>query len=246
MGYKEHAKYWQWDAYDRSGEFDFWCTLAQNYGDRVLSAMGAVGQAGAYMAQKGFCVTVLDYTNEMIQEGKKLYGGVKNLRFMQADITDFTVKIPFDFCFIGSADLHHLQSIAQVNKALQCLNKALKKGGGLALQLWLPQRESFQSEERIFEARKPAFTDRRVYKKGRTSFDSQSKKVEIRQRVFIEYNSGKKEDFEHNIDLQLYDKTDLLASFESNGFKFEKEYGDWRFNGYIEGNSDWFVLLTKQ
>ncbi len=246
MSYKEHAKYWEWDAYDRSGEFEFWCALAKNYGSKVLSAMGATGQAGAYMAQKGFDVTVLDYTKEMISEGKKKYASIKNLCFAQGDIRDYSAKKPFDFVFIASADLHHLTSIGEINKALRCLNKALRSNGGLALKLWLPGDESFESAQRVFEAHKAAFTDRRVYKKGYTRFDAVSKKVEIRQTVYVEFMDGKKEDFRHNVDLQLYEKEELLTAFYNNGFMLEKQFGGIDFSPYREGESDWFVLLSKK
>lgn len=47
--------------------------------EKVLIPMCALGQTGAYMAQKGFFVTAFDITKEMIDEGKKRFGSVENL-----------------------------------------------------------------------------------------------------------------------------------------------------------------------
>jgi len=58
--------------------------MSGKYGKHILSAMGALGQAGAYMVQttpsgfQGNCtVTVLDYTSEMIAEGIKRFGTIR-------------------------------------------------------------------------------------------------------------------------------------------------------------------------
>ena len=66
--------------------------------EKVLIPMCALGQTGAYMAQKGFFVTAFDITKEMIDEGKKRFGSVENLSLKIADICNLHLgESDFDF-----------------------------------------------------------------------------------------------------------------------------------------------------
>ena len=60
--YRKHAVVWDWDGFDNSLEYEYWCEYARHYGKKVLIPMCALGQVGAYMAQKGFSVTAFDIT----------------------------------------------------------------------------------------------------------------------------------------------------------------------------------------
>ena len=68
--YRKHAVVWDWDGFDNSLEYEYWCKYTKHYGNKVLIPKCALGQTGAYMAQKGFSVTAFDITKEMIDEGK--------------------------------------------------------------------------------------------------------------------------------------------------------------------------------
>ena len=84
--YRKHAVVWDWDGFDNSLEYEYWCKYARQYGKKVLIPMCALGQVGAYMAQKGFSVTAFDITKEMIDEGEKRFRSVENLSLKIADI----------------------------------------------------------------------------------------------------------------------------------------------------------------
>lgn len=60
--YAKHAAVWDWDGYDNSIEYDYWCNYANKYGKKILIPMCALGQVGAYMAGKGFSVTAFDFS----------------------------------------------------------------------------------------------------------------------------------------------------------------------------------------
>ncbi|ERJ11014.1 class I SAM-dependent methyltransferase [Haloplasma contractile] len=140
--YEKYATLWDWSGYDRTEEFEFWSKMASHYGNKVLSPMAAIGEVGAYMSNNGFNVTVSDLTREMVAEGHKRYGHLPNIEFIQADVRyhNFTQDI-FDFAFIGSTDLHHLQTIEDVRMALQSIHHCLKPAGGLGLELWYPSNQ---------------------------------------------------------------------------------------------------------
>ena len=100
--YQKQAIIWDWDGYDNSEEYQYWCDYASGYGKNVLIPMCAHGQAGAYMAEKGFNVVTFDITPEMITEGRKRYGAVRCLELVVGDLLNLNLPYKnFDFAFIA-------------------------------------------------------------------------------------------------------------------------------------------------
>jgi len=43
--YAKHAAVWDWDGYDNTPEYDYWCNYAGQFGNKVLIPMCALGQS---------------------------------------------------------------------------------------------------------------------------------------------------------------------------------------------------------
>mgnify|MGYP001026245295 FL=1 len=182
--YRKHAVVWDWDGFDNSLEYEYWCKYAKHYGNKVLIPMCALGQTGAYMAQKGFSVTAFDITKEMIDEGKKRFGSVENLSLKIADICNLHLgESDFDFCFIATQDLHLLSDFKMVKKAFRSLASHLREGGGLSLELVLPSSESFELPKQTFYPQVPNYTDKKVWKESKNRYDAFTKRLHIDHRI---------------------------------------------------------------
>ncbi|MFH1005994.1 MAG: class I SAM-dependent methyltransferase [Candidatus Latescibacterota bacterium] len=244
--YSKHATVWDWDEYDRSAEFGFWYKMGSTYGKHILSAMGAIGQAGAYLAKKDCHVTVLDYTKEMIEVGRRQFSDIDSLSFIQADICDFDLKDKdYDFCFIASADLHVLPSLESVRMALRSINKHLRIGGGLGLELWYPSDTSYSVPMKKFEPRVPRRDGSTIWKEGESHYDAISKKQEIHQVVYIKVGDTV-ENFDHFVTLHLYDRDELFRTIQECGFRVVAEYSDYGFNKNKNQKANCFIELSKQ
>lgn len=243
--YSKHAAVWDWDGYNRSEEFDFWFKMSNKYGKSILSAMGALGQAGAYMAQRGCKVTVIDYTKEMINEGKKRYGNLNSLSFLCADICNFDLaKKDYDFCFIGSGDLHLLDGISFVKKALAGINMHLRLGGGLGLELWSASDSSWSSPRRKFEPRVPKTNGPHIWKEGESTYNCITKRNNISQTVYID-NGSTVDSFEYSVCLQLYDRDIILNTIYESGFEIVGEYCNYNFEKWNSESSPLILELKK-
>ena len=64
--YQKLAAVWNWDGYDDTTEYEYWCEYAKQYGQNVLIPMCAHGKMGAYLAKQGFYVTAFDITPERL------------------------------------------------------------------------------------------------------------------------------------------------------------------------------------
>jgi len=114
--YAKHARFWDWSGHNRTQEHEYWLKHACKYGNNVLIPMCALGETGAYMAQKGMNVYSFDITPEMIIESKKRFGGIPGLQFFEGDVTNFRFDIPpADFCYC--TDFGHISTIEDIKKS---------------------------------------------------------------------------------------------------------------------------------
>lgn len=244
--YSMHAAVWDWAGYDRAMEFEFWSQMASRYGNNVLSLMSALGETGAFLACEGFNVTALDYTEEMVMEGRKRYSYLQNLEFFRADARDFDLNKQYDFCFIGSSDLHHFMTKEDIKLVVDSINKHLRKGGGLGLELWYPAESSWSSPIRKFEPFKNVYADKLVWKEGKTEFDFDTMRIKISQTIFQKYTDNEKVDsFNHDFELQLYNRDELLSLFMKCGFSVKGEYGDYKYSLWEKDSPSWLIELVK-
>ena len=243
--YAKHAAIWNLWAPDRSGEIEFYSTLAKKYGDKVLSLMCATGEIACGMAENGLHVTAVDIEPEMIAVAKKDNPGNKNPCFLTGDVTDLHLpEKDYDFAFIGTGDFHHLLSAEEMLAALTCVNEHLTGKGCLALELFYPGSESWQSPEQRFELKNPPETGLKTWKLGVSAYNADTMRQHIKQEVFIE-EQGKTENFLHEFELQLVNRETLTGLLEKAGFEITNEYGGFDFNTWHPGTEKWLVKSVK-
>jgi SAM-dependent methyltransferase len=246
-GYQKQAIVWDWDAYDETPEYEYWCGYAGKFGKKVLIPMCAHGKTGAYMAGKGFQVTAFDITPEMIAEGKKRYGRVAALNLAVADLTGLDLhEKAFDFAFVaGNGDLHLLLTLQVIEKAFLSLHKHIRAGGCLALELTLPGRKSLSYPKKVFHPRVPHYTDKKIWKENEGSYDADQKRQYINQTVYIEDSNGV-ESFVQPVCLQYYEREEILALLDRCGFRVAGEYSNREREHWEAGDRSWLVEAIKQ
>jgi len=226
--YEKQAYVWDWDAYDDTEEYEYWCKHAERFGKKVLIPMCSHGQIGAFMAGRSFQVVGFDITPEMISEGKKRYGSVDGLELVVADIFDLDLpQKDFDFVFIaGYGDFHLFQSVQEIRAALRALHRHMRDGAGLVLEVTLPGGESWSSPKRVFHPRVPRYADKKICKENESRYDAAEKRLFISQTVYVEDADGV-ESFVQDVCLQYYEREVLVGLLGECGFEVVGE-GDGR------------------
>lgn len=242
--YVQHAKFWDWGGHDRSGEHEYWTNYATEYGKNILIPMCALGETGAYIAERGFTVTAFDFTPEMIEEGKKRFGNLKNLRFLEGDITNFQFDIePADFCFCS--DFGHIYDIENLKKALVCINNHLRDGGCLVIETDLPIKESNHTPLQTFYPVKQVYPNLKVWKTGETRNDAETGRYYISQTFYTEDENGNVESFDHSFYLQNYFHETWLTIIKECGFEIKHEYSSRDKEPWCEGGGQLIVEAVK-
>lgn len=243
--YARHAEYWEWGKldHDRTPDDAQCYNFAKQYGNSILIPMCAWGHLGAYMAQRGMHVTAFDITPEMIAEGKKRFGETKNLNLFVGDARDFRFDIaPVDVC--AFAEFGWIHSMDEIKKVLLCINNHLRDGGYLLLDEFIGAYDS-QTELETFRVKSNPYPDRTVYKTGITHNEAKTRRCYISQTVHIEYNDGRKEQFDHDFYLQGYKREEWLAALSECGFEVIAEYRNREKEPWREGDEDWIVEAMK-
>ncbi len=245
-GYDSHAAVWDWDGYDRTPEYDYWCSYARRYGDKVLIPMCALAEAGAYLARQGFRVTAFDISAEMVYEGRKRFDSVQNLSLHVADIRDFRLdERDFDFAFLATQDLHLLSDIEAVKQAFASLAVHLRRGGCLALELVLPPSESYEYPKRVYHPRVPNYSDKSVWKEGEGRYDAATKRHHIIQTVYVRDRQGTSS-FPYNIVLQYYERESILDALSEAGFAVAGEYGSRAREPLTPQHGEWAIEAVRR
>ena len=243
--YARHAQYWDWGSldHDRTPDDEKNYNFIKQYGNSILIPMCAWGHLGAYMAERGMNVTAFDITPEMIAEGKKRFGEIKNLNLFVGDATDFRFDIePVDVC--AFAEMGWIHSIDDVKKALVCINNHLRDGGYLILEEFIGAYDSHTGLE-TFRVKNNPYSDKMVYKTGATRNEAETRRCYISQTVYVEYNDGRKEQFDHNFYLQGYTRDEWLAALRECGFEVKAEYKNHDKEPWSEGDGHWIVEAVK-
>lgn len=241
--YARHAQFWDWGNldHDRTPEDEYWYRYAKRYGNRVLIPMCALGETGAYMAERGMEVTAFDITPEMIEEGRKRFGGIKGLSLLEGDVTDFHFDIPpADFCY--SLDFGHILTIEEVEKAFACINRHLRNGGCLVIETTLPPGESNSYPSQTFMPEHQAYPGLKVWKTGEGRFDAQLGGHYISQKFFCEDEAGHIESFEHSFFLQSYTREAWHEAFLKCGFEITGEYQNRDVENWQSGDGNFIIF----
>lgn len=97
-------------------------------GSRCLDIACGTGRVSKLLADRGFRVTGIDSSKEMIAEARKLYGEIA--AFKLADIRDFAVKnLKADFAVSFYDSLNYLLTDADMVKMFRAVKRHLAPGG---------------------------------------------------------------------------------------------------------------------
>ena len=205
--------------------------------------MCALGEAGAYLAERNCTVTAFDLTPEMIAEGEKRFSHIENLSLRTGDVRDFHFDIePCDFAFC--MDFGHLQTVDDVRRALKAIHAHLRKGGCLMIEtsLFMPGGESSASEPRTFRPFSQIYPGIEVWKEGFTRTNADTGRFHIIQTFFAKHADGHVDSFEHAFCLQQYTREDWLQAFEDSGYQVINTYADRDSKSWQSGSNAFCIF----
>ena len=244
-GYAALAEFWTCFFGDRGAEIDGWAMLARRYGHRVLAPMAAVGELAHGLARSGFRVLAVDRSAAMVREGRRRFPPGEALNWVRADVQRLRLHDPrFDFACLANGDLHHFAGHDAQAAVLARLAGALRSGGALGLELFMPATASWVTPRRRFEPLRPPPAGVRVWKEGATRFDAATLRLEIDQALHVR-RGGREERHPHRLTLHLLARDEVPTLLERAGLRRVAEYGGYDLAPWAPGAPTWIVLAEK-
>ena len=95
--------------------------------ENVLDLACGTGSISAFLAEKGYSVTGLDLSEEMLTVATSK--GIVKAVFIKGDMTSFELPYKVDCCVCSLDAINHLIDFNDVIKCFECVNACLNDGG---------------------------------------------------------------------------------------------------------------------
>ena len=105
---------------------DFIDSKISRFKPKKILFIGGFFSVANELSKKGYHIDVADYTDEMVEEGKKRLPGI---RVIKADIRSLSFENEFDAVLVIGRVFTHMYSDEDIRKALMSIKKSLKPKG---------------------------------------------------------------------------------------------------------------------
>lgn len=232
----------------KNDDIEFYLSYAGQIENEILELGCGTGRVSLFFAEKGYSITSIDLSTEMLEQFRKKVVKRKYLAekidIIHGNMCNFNLNKKFNLVMAPGRAFQAICDKKDVKKALHCIYNHLKPDGLVILDLFNPW--SFLNEEYCFE---PAvvyrryFEDRQITMKYKCSqIDRDEQLVYSRYMVIDESENIKRELFDDNI-LRYYYLEEICEILKSCGFNVLETYG-WFDRSSVENNREIIVVAN--
>jgi len=203
-------------------------------GDKILDLCSGPGRHALLLARKGYSLTAYDFSADYLREAAKRARKMKvNLRTVRGDMRKLKFKNEFSAVINLFTSFGYFTKISEDLKVLNGINKALKKGGLLLMDLLNADfiLKSFHPKNWLFTEKKWLLEERKLFRDGIIStWILISKRGQARKKTFF---------------IRLYNRAKLSLMLKKAGFKPLRFWGDFR-GSHLSPRSNRLIVLAQK
>ena len=247
--YARWARVYDYFYPDRSAEIEFWACIAQPFGRRLLDLMCGTAEVSLGLARAGFETLGLDLSAAMLSVGSERLRAAADYPARSLRLARGTAwAIPardgaFDFALVGgNGSFNHLDR-GQAEHALAELQRVLRPGAGLGLELVNPSLLKEIYPDRVygpFRATPPGVS---VEKTSLNRYDAEQGLFHVHQVTRYEID-GQAGEFEASFALHVWHPREVRTMLHSAGFVDQRFYGSYDLAPLDRWSSDLLVLAS--
>ncbi len=251
-GYDPAARVYDLEYPDCTGdELAFWSTTAADVGSYLLELGCGSGRVAIALADRGFDVTGLDTSGEMLATAARRRASLApevagRLHFMRADMRSFELDREFDLVF---AAFNSYLLLPDASARAACLRSSvchLRPGGALAVDVFAADTLDRQPDHEHVEFLETAPDDgRRITRERFYSYDPGSGRGRSTLIYRLYADDGSVEERRLGYSLALIGRDDLVADFTAQGLTVEGIFGTYRRDEWSSGSPNLIVIGRK-
>jgi len=240
MGYEKAAHLY--DLFDTKENIEFFFHYASEAGE-VLDIGAGTGRIAIPLAQRGVKVWCIEPSPAMRSQFEKKLSKrpelAKNIELVAGDAASFKFARTFPAAFLSGSFDHFLDDQERLS-SLRNIAKHLKPGGKLVFDVGL----GFMNDKSLSLADEVTVGDK-VYRRLTARKRLPDDKIEW-FLVYEIYQSGKLiERIEEHSVVGITDRARLHRLLKETGFEIRREFGDYDFSSFQEGNSVLIIEAAK-
>lgn len=222
-------------------ELDFYLSYAKE-GQKILEPMCGSGRFFVPFAERGYDISGVDLSGEMLEQLKRKVPGAKAV---QADLTQYDPGETFDYIFIPSGSLSLLTDLAVCKKVLRRLRGLLAEGGVLVFAVETvgcrcPDDEAYQISASV-KTREGLD----LLLKTRNHYEEQSQ-TQFSPGIYELYRNGELLRREHmDFQTHLYRFGEMEAMLQEAGFSSVVTYASFRKDIAADDRGEMFLLECR-
>ncbi len=220
-------------------ELDFYLSYARKE-DKILEALCGSGRFLVPFIERGFDIYGMDRSSEMLS---KLKQKVPDARVVQADILEYSSKIPFDYIFVTSGSVSLFTDVNLCRKVLAKLKRMLTPRGKLVFAVETAADRCPDDQEYQTSASVKTEEGLELILKTRNYYDEQSQ-TQFSPGIYELYNDKKELLQREDMDFQthLYKLGEMEQYLKEIGFTNVKTYSSFSKEIAVSEESEKFLF----
>lgn len=193
---------------------EFIDTRIKEHQPKKVLFIGGFFSVAKRLIDKGYELTVADYTDEMVEEGKQRLPGTE---VVKADIRDIPFEDKFDAVLVIGRVFTHMYTEDDMNKALSSIKKSLKQDSIVMFDNY----EDTKIQVTDYFNGKVQVNDKEIEitRDSTTEKVSDSPYIVKWKATYTVTEDGKTKEFTDEIDHRAFSRGEIKDILEKNGFK---------------------------
>jgi ubiquinone/menaquinone biosynthesis C-methylase UbiE len=218
--------------YDEWADYLFRMTLNASIPIKKILEFGCgTGNITLRLAQKGFDVTAVDLSEDMltVADEKAEEQGIDNVRFFKGDMSNFKIDDTFDAVMVCCDSFNYLENLEKVESFIACASEALRPGGLLMFDMNTPEKYKETIGDNTF-----VYNFDNVYCVWENALKPEEDKIDFDLSFFVRRKDDLYERYEEQQSQFYYPVEEIFRLLKIPSFKNQKIYD---FGTFLAGGA---------
>ena len=237
------------------GEIDWWVRQARDSGGPVLELACGTGRVTWPIARAGVEIVGLDIGAAMLRTAESKRGREprevsERVRFLRADMTDFSLGETFALAIIPFRPFQHLLEVGEQISTLRCIHDHLDPGGRLVFDVFHPDFGMLAAgsmPEREDTPDTPLPDGRRFRRTGAVTAVHRARQVsDVELAYYVTDTAGETQRLVQRFRMRWFSRFEIEHLLARTGFSLEAVYGNFDRSALTDESPEMIFVAERR